>query len=90
MRITLKSYKKACATVVAARDQLKVVKAWEGALRDLGDLGNQELVALTLKEDGSIQTECKLLTVRKEPESTPAIPQSSLNKLSAIDETNVD
>lgn len=61
MRITRKSYEKARAIVVDAREQLKVVKAWEDALRQLGNLGNLQLVAITINEDGSLRTECQLL-----------------------------
>lgn len=62
MRITRKSYEKAVAVVAAARDQLKLVKTWEDAVRQLGNLGNQQLVALTVNKDGTIKTECELVS----------------------------
>lgn len=61
MRVTRKSYEKARAAVLDAREQMKVVKAWEDALRQLGNLGNQQLVALTVNDDGSMRTECELM-----------------------------
>jgi hypothetical protein len=60
MRITRKSYERARAAVEEAREQIKLVKAWEDALRRLGNLGNQQLVAVTVSEDGSLKTECEL------------------------------
>lgn len=60
MRITRRSYEKARSAVVEAREQLKVVKAWEDALRQLGNLGNLQLVAITINDDGSLKTECQL------------------------------
>lgn len=64
MRITRKSYEKARAAVVDAREQMKVVKAWEDALRQLGSLGNQQLVSITINDDGSMRTECELVNGR--------------------------
>lgn len=61
MRITRKTYEKARAAVEAAREQLKLVKAWEDANRRIGDLGNHQLVAITVSDDGSIRTECELV-----------------------------
>lgn len=61
MRITRKNYEKARVAVEAAREQMKVVKAWDDAIRQLGNLGNQQLVAITVNEDGSIRTECELV-----------------------------
>lgn len=61
MRITRRSYEKARAAVETAREQMKVVKAWEDAARQLGDLGKQRLVAITVNEDGSIRTECEFV-----------------------------
>ena len=60
MRITRKTYEKACESVEAAREQLKVVKLWDEAVKRLGDLGNQQLVAITVNDDGGIRTECEL------------------------------
>lgn len=64
MRITRKSYEKARASVVDAREQMKVVKAWEDAVRQLGNLGNQQLVSITINGDGSVRTECELVNGR--------------------------
>ena len=60
MRITRKNYEKARKTVEAAREQMKLVKLWDEALKRVGDLGNQQLVAITVSDDGSIRTECEL------------------------------
>ena len=61
VRITRKSYDRARTVVEQAREQIKVVKAWEEAVRRLGNLGSQQLVAITVNEDGSIKTECELV-----------------------------
>jgi hypothetical protein len=61
MRITRKSYDKARQAVDAAREQMKIVKLWDEAVKRLGDLGNQRLVAITVNDDGCIRTECELV-----------------------------
>lgn len=61
MRITRKTYEKARTVVEKAREQIKLVKAWEDALRRVGNIGNQELVAITVSEDGIVRTECELV-----------------------------
>lgn len=59
MRLTLRSYEKAKKIVAEAKSQHEVIKAWEDAIRKLGDLGNQRVIAMTIK-DGRITTECEL------------------------------
>jgi len=73
MRITRKAYEKARAAVEDAREQLKLMKAWEDALRRVGNLGNQHLVAVTVGDDGSVRTECELV---KSHEGDPASDKS--------------
>lgn len=68
MRITFKNYEKARSAVEAAREQLKLVKLWDDAVKQVGDLRNQRIVAITVNDDGTIRTECEL---------TPAQPQAS-------------
>jgi hypothetical protein len=78
MRITRKSYEKARTVVAEARQQIQVVKAWEDAVRQLGGLGNQRLVAITLNGDGSIKTECELFNVSSATavlEEKPELPE---------------
>lgn len=76
MRITRKSYEKARAAVVEAREHVKVVKTWEDALRQLGNLGNQQLVAITVDDDGSLRTECQLPCVRPDRPNLEATTDS--------------
>lgn len=61
MRITRRAYEKAKVSVKAAQEQMKIVNAWNEATRQLGNIGNQKLVAITVNEDGSIRTECELV-----------------------------
>lgn len=89
MRVTRKSYEKACAAVTAAREQLKIVKVWEDTVRQLGNLGNQQLVALIVNEDGSIRTECELVHGKKATESPEPISTLSPGKTPAVDMSNV-
>lgn len=73
MRITRKNYEKARKTVEAAREQMKLVKVWDDAVKRLGDLGRQQLVAITVNDDdGSILTECALASQRPSP-ATPNV-----------------
>lgn len=71
MRITRKAYEKACQVVAEARAQEKTVKIWEEALNRLGDIGNQQLVAITITDDGAVRTECELVRERPSAPSTP-------------------
>lgn len=89
MRVTRKSYEKACATVAAAREQLKLVKVWEDTVRQLGNLGNQQLVALTVNEDGSIQTECKLLHGKESANPTEPNLASAPHRSPAAELSNI-
>ncbi|WP_428305421.1 hypothetical protein [Lacipirellula sp.] len=77
MRITRKSYEKARAAVVEAREQIKIVKAWEDALRQLGSLGNQQIVAITISEDGGVRTECQLLSAGSDRPAAEGILDAS-------------
>lgn len=90
MRVTRKSYEKACAVVTAAREQLKIVKVWEDTVRQLGNLGNQQLVALTVNEDGSIQTECKLLTGNDDAKSSQPCMPSPTPKMPNVEEVGAE
>ena len=67
MRITRKQYDKAKLAVESAREQMKLVTLWNEALKRVGNLGNQQLVAVTVNDDGSIRTECELAQSRGEP-----------------------
>lgn len=71
MRITRKAYEKARQVVAEAREQEKTVKIWEEALKRLGDIGNQELVAITVTDDGAVRTECELVRERSSAVGTP-------------------
>ena len=58
MRLTLKKYEQAKKAVEEAKSLLKVIKTWDEAIKKLGNLGNQRVVAMTIK-DGKITTECE-------------------------------
>lgn len=78
VRITRKSYERARTVVEQAREQLRIVKAWEETVRRLGDLGSQQLVAITVNDDGSIKTECELVSGAMATaafEETPEMPK---------------
>ena len=70
MRITVKNYEKARKTVERAHEQMKLVEAWDEAVKKLGDLGNQRLVAITIGDDGSVRTECELTGTALPPNRT--------------------
>ena len=74
MRITRKGYEKARRTIELARDQAKIVRTWEEAVARLGNLGSQELVAITVSDDGVVRTECELVRTPRNgapPENPP-------------------
>jgi hypothetical protein len=75
MRITRKTYEKARTVVEKAREQIKLVKAWEDAIRRLGNIGNQELVAITVSEGGVVKTECELVTTEVDATVSESKPQ---------------
>jgi hypothetical protein len=60
MRITRKAYDKAKKLVEEARAQIKLVKVWEETVAQLGPLGNHQLVAIVIGEDGVVRTECEM------------------------------
>ncbi len=59
MKLTLKKYEQAKKIVADAKAQQEVINTWDDAMKKLGDLGNQRVVAMTIK-DGKITTECEL------------------------------
>jgi hypothetical protein len=75
MRITRRNYEKARAAVEIAREQLKLVKIWEDTLRRMGDLGNQQLTAITVNGDGSVRTECELVHGRGDSSASEGKPE---------------
>jgi hypothetical protein len=75
MRITRKKYENARAAVEAAREQLKLVKIWEETRRQMGDLGNQQLTAITVNGDGSVRTECELVHGRGDRPDSESKPE---------------
>ncbi len=75
MKIKLKQYERALKVVEQAREQLKIVKTWDEAVKQVGDLGNQQIVAITVNEDGSIRTECELVHRRRDSESAQSQPK---------------
>jgi hypothetical protein len=75
MRITRKTYEKARTVVEKAREQIKLVKAWEDATRRLGNIGNQQLVAITVSEDGFVRTECELVISEVDATVSESKPQ---------------
>ena len=59
MKLTRKKYEQAKKIVADAKSQQEVIKTWDEAMKKLGDLGNQRVIAMTIK-DGKITTECEL------------------------------
>lgn len=64
MKVTRKSYEKAKQLVEAAREQGKVVEAWERAAKQVGDNNGQQLEAVIVNDDGTIRVECSLAPPR--------------------------
>jgi hypothetical protein len=64
MKLTRKRYEKALKAVEAAREDLKLVKIWDEAMKRVGHVGNQQVVAITVNGDGSVRTECELIAER--------------------------
>lgn len=62
MRVTRKAYEKAKQLVEAAREQAKVVDAWERAAKQVGEDNGQQLEAVIVNDDGTIRVECSLAT----------------------------
>lgn len=60
MKVTRKSYEKAKQLVEAAREQVKLVEAWERAAKQVGENNGQQLEAVILNDDGTIRVECSL------------------------------
>lgn len=58
MRLTLKKYEQAKKSVEEAKAHLKTIKTWGEAVKKIGHVGNQKIVAITIK-DGRITTECE-------------------------------
>ena len=59
MRLTLKKVEQAKKDCKKAEAAAKVIKAWQEAVKKIGPIGNQKIVAITIK-DGKISTECEL------------------------------
>jgi hypothetical protein len=66
MRLTLKKYEQAKEAVEKARESMKTIKAWDDAMKTIGDTGNQTVVAITIK-DGRISTECEFNETADKP-----------------------
>lgn len=64
MRVTRKAYEKAKQLVEAAREQAKIVAAWERAAKQVGENNGQQLEAVMVDDDGSIRVECSLAPPR--------------------------
>ena len=58
MRLTLKEYEKAKKAVEDAKAHREVVKTWDDAMKKIGPVGNQKVVAISIK-DGRITTKCE-------------------------------
>lgn len=59
MRLTLQKYEKAKKSVEEAKVHLRIIKTWDEAVKKIGSVGNQRIVAIAIK-DGKITTECEL------------------------------
>jgi hypothetical protein len=61
MRLTLKKYEQAKKAVEEAKVHQKVIKTWDEAVKKIGNLGNQRLVAVNFDDEGNVlTTECDL------------------------------
>ena len=58
MRLTLKEYEKAKKAVEDAKAHREVVKTWDDAMKKIGPVGNQKVLAISIK-DGKITTKCE-------------------------------
>ncbi len=75
MRLTRKKYEYAKKIVERAKAQLQTVKKWEDAMKQIGDVGNQRIVAIKFDDkDGPITTECEMV---KTPELKVANPKGA-------------
>ena len=60
MKKTLQDYEKAKKGLQKAKAYQETVKAWESALKTIGDTGNQKVVAVTIKDGKIVKIECEL------------------------------
>ncbi len=75
MRLTRKNYENAKKILEKAKAHLPTVKKWEEAMKQIGDVGNQRIIAIKFNDkDGSITTECEMV---KTPELKVANPKGA-------------
>ena len=58
MKMTLEQFEKAQKGLLKAKAHQETVKTWQDALKKIGNVGNQKVVAITIK-DGKITTQCE-------------------------------
>ena len=69
MRITRSRYESARKKLVKMTAYQKIKDDWEDAMKDLGDVGDQRVVAIELTKDGTIKAEFE---TRKDRELAPS------------------
>lgn len=66
MRLTLEQYEKAKKAVEDAKAHQKVIKDWDDAMKKIGQVGNQKVVSIWIK-DGKITTKCEFDETAEKP-----------------------
>ena len=73
MRLTRRKYENSKKVVEKAKAHLQTVKKWEEAMKQVGDVGNQRIIAIKFNDkNGSMTTECEMVTT---PELKVANPK---------------
>jgi len=60
MKIGRSRYEYAKKMVAKMESYQETVEAWERALRQIGNLGNQTVLSVEITDDGTIKTECEV------------------------------
>ncbi len=59
MRLTLKKYEAAKKALKDAEAHKSTMRAWEDAIRKIGNPGDQKVVVIKIDDDGEMTTECE-------------------------------
>jgi len=71
MKIALSRYKRAKQMLPKLKEYRQTVETWERAVREAGDLGDQEVIAVVIGNDGAVTTICRARPAEKNhPEDT--------------------
>jgi len=61
MKLTKKKVEQAKEAVKRGQDAAKVVKTWDGALKDFDGTSRQDVTAVNIDDDGSISYEVEVI-----------------------------